>query len=54
MVSLPDVREGRVTLADLMEVNHYLEMKADIEHYSMDKAREEGKHGKWRSKGTHY
>lgn len=46
MVSLPDVKAGRVTLADIVEMNHYLDMKADIEHYAADKVREEGKHGK--------
>ena len=47
MVSLPDVKTGRVTLADLIEINHYLDMKSDIEQYAMDKVKEEGKHGKW-------
>ena len=47
MVSLSDVRAGRVTLADIAEAHHYLDMKADIEHYSMEKSRRESKHGKW-------
>jgi hypothetical protein len=48
MVSLADVRAGRVTLADIAEASHYLDMKQDIERYFTDKSREEGKHG-WRS-----
>lgn len=39
MVSLPDVKEGRVNLADIAEVNHYLDMKSDIEYAAMEKAR---------------
>lgn len=39
MVTLPDVTEGRVTLAELAEVNHYLDMKADIEYAAMEKTR---------------
>jgi hypothetical protein len=38
MVSLPDVTSGRVTLAEIAEVNHYLDMKSDIEYYANDKA----------------
>lgn len=43
MVSLPDVKAGRVSLADIAEVNHYLDMKADIEYAAMEKARKKGK-----------
>lgn len=46
MVSLPDVKAGRVSLADLVEVNHYLDIKADIEQYAMDRAKEDVRHGK--------
>ena len=53
MVSLSDVKAGRVSLADIMEAYHYLEMKADMEKYFMDKAREEAKHGKWSRKGAY-
>ena len=38
MVSLPDVTSGRVTLAEIAEVNHYLDMKSDIEYYANEKA----------------
>ena len=38
MVSLPDVTSGRVTLAEIAEVNHYLDMKQDIEYYANEKA----------------
>ena len=46
MVSLPDVTSGRVTLAEIVEINHYLEMKADMQNYINDKQREEAKHGR--------
>jgi len=39
MVSLPDVKSGRVNLADIAEINHYLEMKSDIEYSAMENAR---------------
>ena len=32
MITLPDVTSGRVTLAEIAEVNHYLDMKQDIEY----------------------
>lgn len=38
MVSLSDVKAGRVNLADIAEVNHYLDMKSDIENYANEKA----------------
>ena len=47
MVSMPDVKAGRVNLADIAEINHYLEMKADIEYASFEKARK-GRHGRSR------
>lgn len=47
MVSLSDVVAGRVSLADIAEASHYLDMKADMEYYCMEKSRKEGKHGKW-------
>lgn len=43
MVSLVDVNSGRVTLADLAEINHYLEMKNDIEYMAQEKAMKESK-----------
>ena len=46
MVTLPDVTSGRVTLAELAEANHYLDMKSDIEYNAAEKARREAKHGK--------
>lgn len=39
MVSFLDVKAGRVSLADIAEINHYLEMKADIEYASLEKAK---------------
>jgi hypothetical protein len=38
MVSLPDVTSGRVTLAEIAGINHYLDMKSDIEYYANEKA----------------
>ena len=46
MISLPDVTSGRVSLAEIVEINHYLDMRSDIESYLADKAREESKHGR--------
>lgn len=43
MVSLVDVNSGRVTLADLVEVNHYLDMKSDIEYMAQENAAKEAK-----------
>jgi hypothetical protein len=45
MVSLPDVTSGRVTLAEIAEVNHYLDMKSDIEYYANEKAMKDSKKG---------
>ena len=45
MVSLPDVTSGRVTLAEIAEANHYLDMKADIEFYANEKAMNKAKKG---------
>ena len=43
MVSLTDVNSGRVTLADLVEINHYLDMKSDIEYMAQENAAKEAK-----------
>jgi hypothetical protein len=43
MVSLVDVNSGRVTLAELVEVNHYLDMKSDIEYMANEKAMKDSK-----------
>jgi hypothetical protein len=43
MVSLVDVNSGRVTLAELVEVNHYLDMKSDIEYMANEKAMKDPK-----------
>ena len=39
MVSLLDVKSGRVNLADIAEVTKYLDMKSDIEYSAMENAR---------------
>lgn len=37
MVTYADVVEGRVSLAALVEMSHYLEMRSDIRKYQFDK-----------------
>ena len=39
MVSFLDVKAGRVSLADIAEINHYLSLKADVEYSSLEKAK---------------
>lgn len=47
MVSMPDVLDGRVSLADIVEASHYLDMKSDIEWANTKIAwKEGGKHGR--------
>ena len=54
MVSLSDVKAGKVSLADIAEANHYLDMKSDMEYYLSEKTRKEVEHG-WRSnKGAYH
>jgi hypothetical protein len=49
MITLPDVKEGRVSLSDIAEINHYLDMKNDIEYMAQDKAMKEAKNKRgWR------
>ena len=45
MGSLHDVTSGSVTLAEIAEANHYLDMKADIEYYANEKAMKKTKKG---------
>lgn len=45
MISLPDVTSGRVTLAEIAEINHYLDMKSDIENYANEKAMKKPRKG---------
>lgn len=44
-----DVLEGNITLAEIVRINHYLDMKQDIEYMVSEEAK---KHGN--SKRTHY
>ena len=44
-----DVLEGNITLAEIVRINHYLDMKQDIEFMASEEAR---KHGN--SKRTRY
>ena len=50
MVNMTDVLNGNITLAEIVRVNHYLDMKQDIEY--MVSERENKKYGN--SKGTNY
>lgn len=43
-----DVLEGNITLAEIVRINHYLDMKQDIEYMVSEEAK---KHGN--SKRTH-
>ena len=45
MISLPDVTSGRVSLAEIAEVNHYLDMKQDIEYYANQQAIKDNRKG---------
>lgn len=36
MVSMGEVNRGDVTLADLVEINHYLDALDDIQYFSME------------------
>jgi hypothetical protein len=42
MVSMRDVVDGAVSLADIVTINHYLDMKQDIEYAVTNE--NEGKH----------
>ena len=44
-----DVLEGNITLAEIVRINHYLDMKQDIEYIVSEEAK---KHGN--SKRTHH
>lgn len=44
-----DVLEGNITLAEIVRINHYLDMKQDIEYMVSEEAK---KHGN--SKRTHH
>lgn len=49
MVDMHDVLEGNITLAEIVRINHYLDMKQDIEYMVSEEAK---KHGN--SKRTHH
>ena len=42
MISLTDVLNGRVSLADIADVIKYLGMKSDIEYYNYEQNRKKG------------
>ena len=46
MVTYADVIDGRVSLAALVEMSHYLEMRHDIRRYQFDKEMHEKPQGK--------
>ena len=45
MVSFLDVKNGAVSLSDLMEIYTYIEMKCDIQYNELKKAEKGDKHG---------
>lgn len=45
MVSFLDVKNGTVSLSDLVEMQAFLTMKSDIQYNEMKKAEKGGKHG---------
>lgn len=45
MVSFLDVKNGAVSLVDLIEMYTFLTMKSDIQYNEMKKAEKGGKHG---------
>lgn len=48
MTTISEVKAGRITLEELVRVNQYLEMHADIEYYNMNKQLKGGKkHGRY-------
>ena len=54
MISLSDVTSGRVSLAEIVEINHYIDMKADMQEYMSEQARKEGENGRKPGKRTNY
>lgn len=44
-----DVLEGNITLAEIVRINHYLDMKQDIEYMVSEEAKKYGN-----SKRTHH
>lgn len=43
MVSFHEVASGEATLVDLVRINHYLDMKADIQSYYMEYQKEKNR-----------
>jgi hypothetical protein len=39
MVTMGEVNRGEVTLADLVEINHYLDALDDIQYFSIEQSR---------------
>lgn len=50
MVTYVDVVEGRVSLAALVEMSHYLEMRNDIRKYQFDKGINDKPKGRGRAR----
>ena len=49
MVNMTDVLNGNISLAEIVRVNHYLDMKQDIEFMVSEEAKNHGN-----SKRTHH
>lgn len=45
MVDFVSVKNGEISLADIVGLNHYLDMKSDIEYAAIKKAEKRGKRG---------
>lgn len=43
MTTFQDVKQGRVTLAELVEMNQYLELISDVEYYNTEKRMKGGR-----------
>lgn len=43
MVNFLDVKQGNISLAEIVEINHFLDMKADIEYANMNNTKKGGK-----------
>lgn len=44
MVSYLDVKHGEVSLADIISIVHYLDMKSDVEYANIHRDMEKGGH----------
>lgn len=43
MVNFLDVKYGKISLVEIVEINHFLDMKSDIEYANMPSLKKGGK-----------